>query len=62
MGSQKGTFRNRFLSYEFREIFYQLSIYRFFIEYFTKAQVKQNTWNQVSVVSLDFLIDTDSVK
>lgn len=32
-----------------------------FIEYFTKAQVKQNTWNQVSVVSLDLLFESDSV-
>lgn len=62
MGLQKGTFRNKCISYECREIFYQLSIYRFFIDYFLKAQVKQNTWNQVSVVSLDFLTDTDSVK
>lgn len=45
-------------------IFYQQVIYCFFfffIEYFTKAQVKQNTWNQVSAVTLDFLFGADSV-
>lgn len=64
MGSQKGTFYYDYFTMVFIWSFINklfIVFFFFFIEYFTKAQVKQNTWNQVSAVTLDFLFGADSV-